>query len=111
MGWWKSSCGTIGDSVADIMDAAIHKIEAEYQEYRGRLPTQGELADLIEFSTCGVLVPVCGDPKFPFSKKSCHEDDTPRAVERGQQGVFGEASMKYLKKRGICNVPPRSKSA
>lgn len=106
MGWWKTQHGTIGDGPADIMDAALKKIESEYLEQVGRLPTQGELANLIEFTTCGCLSPACGDPAHPFTKATLGDDDTPRAKPRGEQGAAGPCSINGLEPGKLANVDP-----
>lgn len=92
MGWWKSERGIIGDVPADIMDEALEGIVEAYQSRAGRPPTQGELADLIEFCTCGCLRAACGAPDFPWTQENCREEATPRAAKRGAQGALGEAS-------------------
>jgi len=89
MGWWKCENGIIGDWPADILDGALRKIEESYLAQCGRLPTQGELANLIEFCTCGVLRPECGDPKAVFTQATVADESTPRVAERGSQGVCG----------------------
>ncbi len=104
MGWWKTEHGVVGDWPADILDAAIKRIEQVYLQESGRLPTQGELANLIEFCTCGCLRPACGDPAHPFSKASAHRDTTPRAAPRGDQGATGRGSTPPPGK--IANVDP-----
>lgn len=106
MGWWKSEHGVLGDWPADVMDAALKKIENVYLQECGRLPTQGELADLVEFCTCGVLRPQCGDPKFPFTKATVAEADTPRAAPKGNQGASGCASTPPPGK--MANVNPET---
>lgn len=107
MGWWKSQNGTIGDWPADIMAKALEEIEDAYLQATGRQPSQGELADLIEFCTAGCLKPECGDPKFPYSKPTRGDDDTPRAREKGYQGAMGPASIESLKaSTGMVNIDP-----
>lgn len=98
MGWWNSEHGTIGDTAADALTEALCKIEDEYLEFAGRPPSQGELADLIEFCTCGCLKPICGSATWPFSKSTAVDAETPRAVEQGGQGCL------------VCK-PPRGKLA
>ncbi|GEM_PF-3639694 len=73
MGWWQSAHGMIGDVPADILDYATEKIVKAYEESSGRPPTQGEMADLIDFCTCGMLAPRCGDPASPWG------EETPKA--------------------------------
>jgi hypothetical protein len=106
MGWWRSENGILGDTVADILGKALNAIEDTYLREAGRLPTQGEIANLVEFCTCGALRPACGDPKFAYSKVSLGEDDVPRAADCGNQGVMGPASMGALKKGQMANVNP-----
>jgi hypothetical protein len=105
MGWWKSEHGVCGDGPADIMDAAFRKVEGEYLRKAGRLPTQGEMADLIEFCSCGTLVPKCGAAMHPFSKATVGDKDTPRAEARGRQGICGYGS-KDLPPGSMINVDP-----
>jgi len=93
MGWWRSSHGIIGDWPADILDKALREIEAVYQTECKRKPTQGEIANLVEFCSCGTLRPECGDPKREFSTETLDDDATPRAVKRGDQGAFGDAAQ------------------
>lgn len=88
MDWWKCEHGSIGDGPADVMDRALREIENEYLEHAGRPPSQGELGNLIEFCTTGCLRPVCGDPRWPFSKSTSSDADTPRAASRGDQGAM-----------------------
>ena len=104
MGWWASEHGIIGDEPADILDATLDQIEAAYERSCQRPPTQGELADLIEFCTAGTLVPRCGDVEHPFRKECCHEDDTPRVEDCGRQGVFGVGFVPGK----LANVDPSS---
>jgi hypothetical protein len=92
MGWWKSSHGMIGDAPADVMDRAFRQLEAVYTEQAGRLPTQGEIADLIQFSSCGTFDVRCGADAEPFSKEKAGHDPYPRARERGEQGILGAAA-------------------
>lgn len=95
MGWWKTQHGTIGDAPADHLEEAFANIESQYLRDVGRLPTQGEMVDLIAFCTCGCLVSKCGDPNFAWTKATAHEDDTPRAEPRGSRGASG-----------TCAAPP-----
>jgi hypothetical protein len=106
MGWWRSENGSIGDWPADIMDKALKDIEDVYLHQCGRLPTQGEIANLIEFCSCGTLKPACGDPRYPFTKASLADDETPRASPRGNQGISGPASMDVVKAGQMVNVDP-----
>ena len=89
MGWWKTPNGMIGDGPADIMDKAWHEIEKEYRRDASRPPTQREIADLVEFTTCGALRVVCGSIMHPFTKATAGDADTPRATPRGAKGAFG----------------------
>jgi hypothetical protein len=93
MGWWKSQNGVIGDRPADILDAALNAIEHIYVQESGRRPTQGELADLIQFCSAGVFDVACGDPKYEFSKKTLHLESVPRRCRRGAQGASGVANQ------------------
>lgn len=102
MGWWRSEHGSIGDSVADIMDAALRRVYDCYLAEAGRPPLQGEMADLVEFCTGGQLVPECGNVKAPFAARP--DRDTPRARPNGRQGVFGDASVEAGP--GLRNVNP-----
>lgn len=104
MGWWRCEHGTIGDGPADILENALKKIELQYRDAAGRPPTQGELANLIEFCTCGALVPECGDPKHPFSRATCGDKNIPRARSRGRQGVGGPFS--HPEPGMMANVDP-----
>lgn len=92
MGWWKTDNGTIGDGPADLCDEFMDKVEALYLCETGRQPTQGEIADLLEFCSCGILMVACGDAKYPFSSATKSDDDTPRAAERGAKGCLGGAA-------------------
>lgn len=100
MGWWKSEHGAIGDWPSDIMAKAFNLLEDVYMRECGRLPTQGEIADLIEFCSMGVLKPQCGDPNYSFT--DLNDDKTPRAVERGLQGALREAPPKGK----LANIDP-----
>lgn len=100
MGWWRSEHGAIGDWPADIISKAFFLIENVYMQECGRLPTQGEIADLIEFCSMGVLKPQCGDPNYPFT--DLNDDKTPRAVERGLQGVFSNKPLPGT----LANIDP-----
>lgn len=71
------------------MVAALEEIESIYLEDVGRLPTQGEVADLIAFVTNGCLVPMCGAVAHPFTKATSADDETPRAEQRGFRGALG----------------------
>ena len=88
IGYWRSEHGVIGDGPADALDAALNKIVSEFYNEYERAPSQGELADLIEFCTGGQLSPQCGDPKHPYIRHTFAGDFTPRAKEHGRQGVF-----------------------
>ena len=92
MSWWRSEHGTIGDSVAGVLDGALERIEDIYLREAGRQPSQGELADLIEFCTTGMLVPTCGNPAAPYSKSLKDDDEAPRVQPRGRQGALWDAS-------------------
>jgi hypothetical protein len=105
MGWWKSENGIIGDSVADVIDSALNKIESIYLKECGRSPLQGELANLIEFSTCGCLKPFCGNAKYPFSKSTVGDDNTPRIGIKGEQGAMG-IGCSSVKEDEMVNVNP-----
>jgi hypothetical protein len=87
MGWWMTENGTIGDRPADILDDALDDIEAAYLEEGDRLPTQGELAELIDFCTGGALKPHCRDSKAPWTKTTAYDDETLRAAPRGAKGL------------------------
>ncbi len=89
MGWWKTEHGTIGDEVADVLYPFWDAVESTYLKDVGRLPTQGEVADLIEFGSRGVFKVQCGDPKAAFSARII-DKDTPRAAKPGAQGCFGQ---------------------
>ena len=89
MGWWQSEHGMCGDGPADLCGHFLRDLEKEFIKEVGRLPTQGEVADLIEFCTCGVLRPLFGDANSPLCYDTCHEDGTPRASEAGRQGIEG----------------------
>lgn len=106
MGWWRSQNGVIGDRPADIMDHALKAIEQAYLREAGRLPTQGEVADLIQFCSCGVFDVACGDPKFNFSKRDLANDNVPRRRERGGQGAMGPANKPKPGEMG--NVDPKT---
>jgi len=56
MGWWEGNRGTGGDTPADIIGSAFKKINQAYKEDWDRNVTLGELADAIEFGSCGQLV-------------------------------------------------------
>jgi hypothetical protein len=61
-----------------------------------KTPTQGDIADLIEFCSGGVFKVECGDPNAPFILKELTHADTPKAGEPGAQGILGEASLSRL---------------
>ena len=92
MGWWITDNGTIGDGPADLCDRFLEDIETLYLRETGRLPSQGEIADLVEFCSNGVLRVACGDAGHPFSMATIHDDGTPRAAERGAKGARGDAA-------------------
>lgn len=98
MGWWKSPRGTIGDSAADVIDCALHKLVDVYLLEVGRLPTQGEVADVISFCSSGQLAIRCGDDAYTFDILGC--DAVPCAEERGLRGALGPGAR-----------PPRGKLA
>lgn len=104
MGWWKTDNGTIGDSPADLCDRFLEDIEALYQREMSRPPTQGEIADTIEFCTGGILKATCGDVEHPFSMETIHDDDMPRAAEIGAQGALGDAARPPG--GGLVNIDP-----
>lgn len=106
MGWWKSQNGVIGDQPADVMDHALKAIELTYQREAGRPPTQGEIADLIQFCSCGVFDVACGDPKHNFCKKDLAAGSTPRRRRIGEQGAAGPANLPKPGEMG--NVDPRT---
>lgn len=93
MGWWKTDSGVIGDGAADLGDKFLDKVEKLYLREMERLPTQGEIADIIEFCCCGILKAACGDAKYPFSTETIHDDDTPRVAERGEKGCMSDAAL------------------
>lgn len=101
MGWWKSENGVIGDSVADIMVKALRRVVDEYKRTGNRMPTQGEMADLIEFCSRGILVPQVDNPAYVYDPD---DDNSPRAQPCGRQGVFGDASA--VGGPGLRNVNP-----
>ena len=88
MGWWKSQHGLIGDRAADALDDALGEIVDSYREEAERLPTQGELADLVEFCTSQALVPQCGAEDHPWSIEGRDVDAMPHAASAGRQGCF-----------------------
>jgi len=104
MGWWKSQHGVIGDSPADIMGNAMQAIEQAYLREANRLPTQGEIADLLQFCSCGVFDVACGDPKFEFSRQTRADASTPRLRKPGAQGASGKANAPRAGEMG--NVDP-----
>lgn len=106
MGWWKSQNGVIGDRPADILHAALNAIEHIYVQESGRRPTQGELADLIQFCSAGVFEVQCGDTKYAFSKHMLHYHDTPRRCKPGAQGASGIANRPKAGELG--NVDPKT---
>lgn len=92
MGWWKSEHGIIGDVAADFTDEFLKKVQNAYTEFAKRPPTQGEIADLIEFVSCGIFRVNCGKTDYPFDQANKHETNVPRASEIGKQGVQGPSS-------------------
>ena len=69
MGWWRSEHGIIGDWTADILCEALKKIESVYEHECHRKPKQGEIANLIEFCSRGLLRPTCGNFREVFNKE------------------------------------------
>lgn len=108
MGWWKSLNGMLGDGPADIMDKALKDICRDYQQATGRNPTQGEIADLLEFCTGGALVGGCGDAEHEFDFDKIHDDAVPRARERGFQGAMGPSATCDVKPGQMVNVDPET---
>lgn len=103
MGWWKSEHGILGDHVADILDMAWDAIVEVYQQKANRNPTQGELANLVEFTTGGVLCPLVGKADEPWD--GVNGDETyPRAMERGRQGIHGPFAE--CREGELVNVDP-----
>lgn len=92
MGWWRTDNGTIGDGPADLCDRFLEDIEMLYLREMGRPPSQGEIADLVELCSGGVLRVVCGDTGHPFSTTTTRDDDTPRAAECGAKGALSDAA-------------------
>lgn len=86
MGYWRSLRGTIGDGPADLLGVALTKIAQIYLHDTGRRITQGELADLVEFVTCGQVVSKAGQDSSPMVEPRDVNKDTPLARKRG---VFG----------------------
>ena len=110
MGWWRCENGIIGDVPADILDNAIEAIENVYMGELGRQPTQGELANLIEFCTCGIFLPNCANANNPFSKTTCADKSQPRLSPIGNQGVMGPASLREMAENPelIANIDPKT---
>ena len=79
MGWWKSEHGLIGDSPADVLDDAFAKIEKVYRKQSGRPPLHGEIADLIEFCSCGTFKVSCGDARAHWSRRALLDGKVPGA--------------------------------
>ncbi len=104
MGWWKTRNGTIGDPVADVVDRMFREVEDVYLKEVGRLPTQGEIGDVVEFCSSGVFKVECGDSNYVWTTFTSHDDDTPRAAKRGDQGAFGESATPP--KGCLANVDP-----
>lgn len=104
MGWWKTDNGVIGDSPADLCDRFLGDIEAMYRDEMGRPPTQGEIADTIEFCTGGILKAACGDAKHPFSADTVLAASTPRAAGIGAKGALGDAAQPPG--GGLVNIDP-----
>jgi hypothetical protein len=70
MGWWQSKNGYGGDEPADIIGKAFADANKAYQAACGRPVTLGELADMIEFVSCGLIEPNLTRPtdtKYPFA--------------------------------------------
>jgi len=103
MGWWESEHGILGDHPADLLGSAIQEIVKCYQDKAGRKPSQGEIADLIEFVSRGMLRPSCGDPKHVYDPDIV---DRPCASEPGLQGVFGYGAPKNP--GDLANVDPKT---
>lgn len=96
--------GTIGDGPADLCDRFMREVEEIYLHETGRPPSQGEIADLLEFCSSGVLKVVCGDTKHPFSTETLHDDATPKAAKCGAKGCFGDAAKPPTGR--MANVDP-----
>ena len=86
MSWWKSERGIIGDEVRSILDKAFEDVMDVYQKSVHRHPTQGELADLVEFTTGGILRATCGCPSERVTPASSCACDTARAAPADAQG-------------------------
>jgi hypothetical protein len=108
MGWWRCEHGIIGDWPADVMGDALAKIEDIYLRETGRLPTQGEMANLVEFCTCGVLRPACGDPNHSYTRATRADRETPRSAKPGAQGLNGVASCSGARPDEMANVNPET---
>ena len=106
MGWWRCEHGIIGDGPADVLDDAFKRIEKLYISGCHRPPTQGELANLIEFCSCSILKPICGDPKYPFTNENNIAKDTTRASKRGRQGASSPESIAAASEGKMANVDP-----
>jgi hypothetical protein len=85
MGWWRSQRGVIGDEPADLFEKFLHDVVEIYNRRAARPPTQGELADLIEFCTRGILSCNTGKDNYAFI---LGDDDAPRSKPRGSQGAL-----------------------
>lgn len=93
MGWWKTRNGVIGDSPADVAAKFWKDVEAAYLKETGRLPLQGEIADLLEFTSCGVFSVCCGDVAYPWTSATRAEEDTPRAAAVGECGALSSFAI------------------
>lgn len=106
MGWWNSEHGMIGDLAADFANEFYRHVQQSYQEMTGRLPTQGEVADLIEFASCGVFKVQTGKVDHPFDLDTVHDPQTPKATKPGQQGALGEFAN--CRPGEMVNVDPKT---
>jgi len=79
--WWRTRHGSISDGAVGVLDDALARIVDIYQAGPGRPPTQGELADLIEFATTGALKAVCRQPDRPCSP---HDTLTVQEIDRAE---------------------------
>ncbi len=104
MGWWRTRNGVIGDGPADILAKFLDDVEGEYMKEVGRLPTQGEIADLIEFGSAGVFSVKCGNTEHPWTHATSHDDDTPRHGKCGEHGSLGACAGPP--KGHLANVDP-----
>lgn len=104
-GWWKSEHGIIGDHPASILTIAFQAIENYYLTHAGRLPTQGEMSNIIEFVSKGTLVAACGHPNFSFAVNN-NDEDVPRVNDIGNQGALSKYASPEEGK--IVNVNPKT---